>query len=83
MFRLTPKNAHQRPQVVVLCGPHRQGAMGVNCARQLASHSVDVTVFVPNFLKMEPLLMSELQLYELSNGTKTSNPKGECGRGAC
>ena len=54
--------------------------MGVNCARQLASHGVGVTLFVPKFLKMEERLESELQLYELSNGIKTSNAKGKTNR---
>ena len=74
--RLTPKNAHQRPQVVVLCGPHYQGAMGVNCARQLATHNVSVTLFVPNFLKMNPHLESEIKLFELADGNKVTTAKG-------
>ena len=42
--RLGPKNAHQQPCVVLLCGEHRQGAAGLNTARQLACHNVDVQI---------------------------------------
>ena len=75
-FRFTPSNAHQRPLVAVVCGPHLQGAQGVNCARHLACHNADVTVFVPNFVKVIDLLEVELKLFALSRGTTTSNIKG-------
>ena len=74
--RFNPSNAHQRPTAVILCGPHMQGAQGVNCARHLASHNVDVTVFVPNFVKVIDALEVELRLFMLTGGKKTSNVKG-------
>ncbi|XP_023930254.1 enhancer of mRNA-decapping protein 3 [Lingula anatina] len=74
--RLNPRNAHQRPTVVVLCGPHMQGAQGVSCARQLANHNVNVILFVPNFLKMLNWLAEEIALFELTSGKKTSDPSG-------
>lgn len=43
--RLNPHNTHQWPTVVVLCGGHRQGAIGVNTARQLAGHGVNTVVY--------------------------------------
>ncbi|XP_045461686.1 enhancer of mRNA-decapping protein 3 [Harmonia axyridis] len=42
--RLQPQNSHQWPTVVVLCGPNRPGATGINAARQLASHGVRTIV---------------------------------------
>lgn len=36
--RLDPRNAHQRPTVVALAGPHAAGAAGLQAARLLASH---------------------------------------------
>ncbi|CAH1796386.1 unnamed protein product [Owenia fusiformis] len=70
--RLNPQNSHQKPSVVVLCGPHRQGAQAVNCARQLANHNVQVTLFVPNFIKMIKELTEEIQLFELTGGKRAS-----------
>lgn len=61
---------------MVLCGPHLQGAMGVNCARQLAVHNVQVTVFAPNFVKVIQELEDELKLFDLTGGKRTSNVKG-------
>ena len=49
----------------------------MNCARHLASHNVDVTVFVPNFVKVIDLLEEELKLFILAGGKKTSSLKGE------
>ena len=74
---MTPKNAHQKPRVVVLCGPHVQGAQGVNCGRQLVMHGVDVTLFVPNFMKVLDELQTELNLFELTGSTKRSFAKGK------
>ena len=77
LCRMTPKNAHQKPRVVVLCGPHVQGAQGVNCGRQLAMHGVDVTLFVPNFMKVLDELQTELNLFELTGSSKKSFAKGK------
>ena len=76
-FRLNPRNAHQRPVVVVLVGPHIQGAQAANCARHLATHNVQVTVYKPNYLKLLPELEEELQLLGLTHAKVTSNAKGE------
>lgn len=62
--RLSPKNAHQWPTVVALCGPHRSGAAGVNCARQLSSHGVKTVVYVQNSENVS--LLQELSLYKLT-----------------
>lgn len=72
--RFNPKNAHQFPTVVALCGPHRSGAAGVNCARQLSSHGVKTIVFVEN--SEDVFLLQELSLYRLSGNkveTKVKN----------
>ncbi|XP_023017096.1 enhancer of mRNA-decapping protein 3 [Leptinotarsa decemlineata] len=62
--RLNPHNTHQWPTVVVLCGPHRQGAMGVNTARQLASHGVETIVYT---VSMDaPIMKKEVSLYMLT-----------------
>ncbi|CAN0362783.1 unnamed protein product [Lampetra planeri] len=45
--RMDPKNSHQRPTVVVLCGPHRRGAQGACVARHLANRDVRVVALVP------------------------------------
>ncbi|XP_078047675.1 enhancer of mRNA-decapping protein 3 [Augochlora pura] len=72
--RLNPNNAHQWPTVVALCGPHRSGAVGVNCARQLSSHGVKTIVFVENSEDFS--LLQELSLYKLTGNkveTKVKN----------
>ena len=62
-FRLGPKNAHQRPSVVVLCGEHRQGAAGMNTARQLSCHNVDVLI---HFVESARTTLSRIVLEELA-----------------
>jgi len=72
--RLEPNNAHQWPTVVALCGPHRSGAAGINCARQLSSHGIKTIVFVEN--AEDVFLLQELSLYRLTENkveTKVKN----------
>lgn len=76
LLRLNPKNDHQRPTVVLLCGPHLQGAQGVSCARHLANHDVEVALFLPSFLKMQPPVSSELDLYSKTSGRQVDSVKG-------
>ncbi|XP_062406012.1 enhancer of mRNA-decapping protein 3-like isoform X3 [Sardina pilchardus] len=70
--RLNPKNVHQRPTVVLLCGPHVQGAQGVSCGRHLANHEVEVILFLPNFVKMQEALTHELSLFGRAWGKQVS-----------
>lgn len=74
--RLTPKNVHQRPTVVILCGPHIQGAQGISCGRHLANHEVEVILFLPNFVKMQESVTSEVQLYSRTSSKQVSSVKG-------
>ncbi|XP_034536858.1 enhancer of mRNA-decapping protein 3-like [Notolabrus celidotus] len=73
--RLTPKNVHQRPTVVILCGPHIQGAQGISCARHLANHEVEVILFLPNFLKMQESVTSEVNLFSRTSGKQVASVK--------
>ncbi|XP_035508287.1 enhancer of mRNA-decapping protein 3-like [Morone saxatilis] len=73
--RLTPKNVHQRPTVVLLCGPHIQGAQGISCGRHMANHEVEVILFLPNFLKMQELVTSEVNLYSRTSGKQVASVK--------
>ncbi|GAB1604723.1 enhancer of mRNA-decapping protein 3-like isoform X2, partial [Argonauta hians] len=73
--RLNPKNDHQLPTVVVLCGPHIQGAQGITCARLLANHNVKTYIYVPNYMKMDHIIEKELALYDLTDGIKTFSLK--------
>ncbi|KAL1007402.1 hypothetical protein UPYG_G00086280 [Umbra pygmaea] len=70
--RLTPKNNHQRPMVALLCGPHVQGAQGISCGRHLANHEVEVILFLPNFVKMQESITTELNLYSKTNGKQVA-----------
>ncbi|XP_063045314.1 enhancer of mRNA-decapping protein 3-like [Engraulis encrasicolus] len=71
--RLNPKNVHQRPTVVLLCGPHVQGAQGVSCGRHLANHDVEVILFLPNFVKMQEALTHEISLFGRAWGKQVSS----------
>ncbi|KAK4884341.1 hypothetical protein RN001_000612 [Aquatica leii] len=62
--RLNPHNTHQCPTVVVLCGCNRQGAMGLNAARHLASHGVNTIVYLTS--ADCPEVQKELALYKLT-----------------
>ncbi|XP_071445999.1 enhancer of mRNA-decapping protein 3 isoform X2 [Hetaerina americana] len=73
--RLNPHNAHQWPSVVALCGAHRQGAAGINCARQLASHGVRTLVYVSDPQRLPPLVSAELALYRVTGNGVVSNVK--------
>ena len=64
------------PTVVVLCGPHLQGAQGVSCARHLTHHGVTVTLFVPNFVKMLEELQKEIALFDATDGLRLQSYKG-------
>ncbi|XP_060536222.1 enhancer of mRNA-decapping protein 3 isoform X2 [Cylas formicarius] len=69
--RLNPHNTHQWPTVVVLCGPHKAGAVGLNTARQLASHGVRLVVYCVT-MDATPL-KRELTLYSLTHNRILSN----------
>lgn len=72
--RLNPRNTHQWPSVVILCGPHKQGAMGINAARQLASHGVNTILYViPSELE---IFKKELALYKLTKNKIVSSVSG-------
>lgn len=73
--RLTPKNVHQRPTVALLCGPHVQGAQGISCGRHLANHDVEVILFLPNLVKMQESITSELTLYGKTGGKQVATVK--------
>lgn len=70
--RLNPQNGHQLPTIVVLCGPHIQGAQGLNCARHLVNHGVKTIVFLPNFIRMVQCVEQELKLFEMCGGKRYS-----------
>lgn len=67
--RLHPRNSHQPPSVLVTCGPHWTGALGVAVARHLSNHNVKVSVFLPHFVKIHPSLQEELGLLSLTHAT--------------
>ncbi|CAL1546732.1 unnamed protein product [Lymnaea stagnalis] len=74
--RIHPKNNHQMPVVVILCGPHEHGALGVCCARILSSHGVQVSLLMPSAAPLPPILTQELELYRLSGSKLTHTVKG-------
>ncbi|XP_051795965.1 LOW QUALITY PROTEIN: enhancer of mRNA-decapping protein 3-like [Acanthochromis polyacanthus] len=73
--RLTPKNVHQRPTVVLLCGPHVQGAQGISCGRHLANHEVEVILFLPNIVRMQESVTSEVNLSSRTSGKQVASVK--------
>lgn len=75
--RLNPQNQHQCPSVVVLCGSHRTGSQGVNCARQLASHGVRTTVYIQDPVELTTEMTYELALYRMTSNKVTTNLQGK------
>lgn len=75
--RLNPQNQHQCPSVVVLCGSHRTGSQGVNCARQLASHGVRTTVYIQDPVDLTTEMTYELALYRMTSNKITTNLQGK------
>lgn len=67
--RLNPRNSHQTPTVVLLCGPCLQGVQALSCGRHLANHGVKVHAFVSKLAHMFPHFMQELALFKLTDGT--------------
>lgn len=76
-FRLNPRNSHQIPSVVLLCGPCSQGMQAVSCGRHLASHEVNVTTYIPApTASFSSEMIKELALYQLNNGKIASLVSG-------
>lgn len=76
IYRFNPRNEHQWPRVVVLCGPNRPGAMGVNCARQLSSYGVHTVVVLSEPGLYTPQLANEMALYQFTSGTLITSAAG-------
>lgn len=62
--------------MVLLCGPHIQGAQGISCGRHLANHEVEVILLLPSFVKMQQLVHSEVKLYSRTSGRQVTSIKG-------
>ncbi|GFO07726.1 enhancer of mRNA-decapping protein 3-like [Plakobranchus ocellatus] len=73
--RIHPKNDHQMPTIVVLCGAHDHGALGACCARILSSHGVQVTLVTPN-CPMPSEAAQEIELFKLTGSAIVHNTKG-------
>nr|XP_018910455.1 PREDICTED: enhancer of mRNA-decapping protein 3-like [Bemisia tabaci] len=64
---------NQLQRVVVMCGSHRPGAIGINCARQLAAHGFNVFVYLMEPSKFLMPVAHELALYRLTNNNTILN----------
>ncbi|XP_075215897.1 enhancer of mRNA-decapping protein 3 [Lycorma delicatula] len=71
--RLNPRNMHQKPLVVIMCGSNRPGAMGLSTARQLAAHGVSTLVYLMDLIHFTTQVSQELSLYKLTGQKFTSN----------
>ena len=76
--RLNPQNQHQCPNIAVLCGSHRTGSQGVNCARQLASQGVKTIVYIQDPVDLTTEMTHELGLYRMTSNKVTTNLQGWC-----
>ena len=63
--RMTPKNSHQKPVVVVLCGNHPEGAGAVCAARHLATLGVQTIIYFQSSI-LAPYILKEVELYKLT-----------------
>ncbi|XP_065572821.1 enhancer of mRNA-decapping protein 3-like [Artemia franciscana] len=67
-YRFDPKNRHQLPKAVVLCGNHG-GSAGVICsARHLAAQGFRTTLLLPGNISVSQCLTTELKLLILAGG---------------
>lgn len=72
--RLNQQDMSQRsPVVVVMCGPHRIGAMGMSTARQLASYGVATIVYQSEPILYHPESAREYLLYKLTGNKVADN----------
>lgn len=74
--RLTPKNSHQKPIVVVMCGNHPEASGAVCAARHLATLGVQTVIYlqtstVPQFM------LKEIELYKLTGQSVINNQKSK------
>lgn len=75
--RLSPKNLHQWPRIVVICDePYnfRRSEVGLATARQLASHGLKVMVYVKTSSHSDKN-SKELELFTATGNDFTGNPK--------
>ncbi|CAF0821719.1 unnamed protein product [Didymodactylos carnosus] len=71
--RLSLKNSHQRPIVVVLAYFEVQGAYAICCARLLATRNAQVYLYMPDGIKQTSSAYKELQLFKTTQGILTNN----------
>lgn len=62
--------------MVVMCGPHRVGAMGMSTARQLASYGVATIVYQSEPILYHPESAREYLLYKLTGNKVADNIQG-------
>lgn len=75
--RLSPKNLHQWPRVTIICDEpynHKQSELGLCTGRQLASHGVNVMVYVKTSTSNSKE-SKELELYTATGNDFTGNVK--------
>nr|CAB3240808.1 enhancer of mRNA-decapping protein 3-like [Phallusia mammillata] len=73
--RLHPRNAHQRPHIVVFTASHQLGAQAIATARHLANQNVQVEVFMDDFVKMHDYIQDELKLLTLTSARLINDVK--------
>lgn len=76
--RFSPKNLHQWPRVTIICDePYnfKQSEIGLITGRQLASHGVNVMVYVKSSTTNSSKESKELELYTASGNDFTGNVK--------
>lgn len=75
--RFSPKNLHQWPRCVIICDEpynHQKSEIGLNTGRQLASHGVNVMVYVKTSTS-NAKESKELELYTATGNDFTGNVK--------
>lgn len=75
--RLNPQNQHQCPFIAIVCGSHRTGAQGINCARQLASQGVKTMVYIEDPQNICTDMIRELDLYRKTGNKVTYQVQGK------
>lgn len=74
--RLTPKNSHQKPLVVVLCGNHPEACGAVCAARHLATLGVQTVIYLQTST-VPQVMLKEIELYKLTGQSVINNQKSK------
>lgn len=79
--RLTPKNQHQWPTIVIVCDEpanERVSELGISAGRQLASHGLKICIYVPGEPRSDRRSFEMALFTAFDHNTHTHSVSGTC-----